>query len=47
MDFLEVALEIEKRMAQLVKRLVGRPMHVAIVKGLKRYLGAIRVEDPL
>jgi len=37
-DFLETAFDMEYRMAQLVKRLVGRPMQVAMVKGLKRYL---------
>lgn len=32
------ALDIACRMAQVVKTLVGRPMQVAIVKGLNRKL---------
>jgi len=32
-----IALAIANRIAQLVKTLVGRPMHVAMVSGLKRY----------
>jgi hypothetical protein len=35
----ETALEIERIMAQVVKMEVGRPVQVAIVKGLKRKLG--------
>jgi exosome complex RNA-binding protein Csl4 len=37
----ETALEIERIMAQVVKMEVGRPMQVAIVKGLKRKLGVV------
>jgi hypothetical protein len=33
-----MTLDIAWRIAQLVKTLVGRPIHVAMVKGLKRYL---------
>jgi hypothetical protein len=36
----ETALAMAWRMAQVVKTLVDRPMHVATVKGLKRKLGA-------
>ena len=35
----DTALAMAWRMAQVVKTLVDRPMHVAIVKGLKRKLG--------
>jgi len=35
----ETALEMERIMAAVVKMEVGRPMQVAIVKGLKRKLG--------
>jgi hypothetical protein len=34
----ETALEMERIMAAVVKMEVGRPMQVAIVKGLKRKL---------
>jgi len=34
----ETALAIAWRMAHVVKTLVDRPIHVAIVKGLKRNL---------
>ncbi len=36
--FPDTALAMARRTAQLVKTLVGRPMQVAIVKGLNRYL---------
>lgn len=38
MGFSDTALAMARRMAQLVKTLVGRPMQVAIVKGLNKYL---------
>ena len=38
MGLLRIALAIAKRMAQLVKALVDRLTHVAMVMGLKRYL---------
>jgi hypothetical protein len=36
----EMALAMAWRMAQVVKTLVGRPRHVATVKGLKRKLSS-------
>lgn len=35
----ETALAMAWRMAHVVKTLVDRPMHVAVVKGLNRNLG--------